>query len=165
MLLNVTDVNDNKPVVKLGSTNKVEIREDTKPGTKLFQATVTDKDSGANGKVGVTLLDVNTGAVSSEFEISALGAVTVKASLDRDKFDGTKQYTLRIVAKDQGKDQQLQSTQDLFVLVTDANDNAPFWNKDSSGEIINYDKTLAENAPKGNTVAKVLASVRRIYYI
>ncbi|CDQ76449.1 unnamed protein product [Oncorhynchus mykiss] len=73
--LTITDVNDNKPDIEVTSLSNL-VREDAKPGTVVYLISVTDNDSGINGKVVCSLSDTlylveNNAPGASIFSVSA----------------------------------------------------------------------------------------------
>ena len=100
----------------LNYRNRVSVEENTPPGTVVFQVRATDADYGNNSIITYSLLP-------SEYpEIFSIGAssgnITVIGNLDREK---TRQIALRINATDG----TFTVTSELFVIITDVNDNKP----------------------------------------
>ncbi len=54
VIIKIQDINDNKPDIELTSLSNI-VAEDSKPGTVIALISVTDKDSGVNGKVVCSL--------------------------------------------------------------------------------------------------------------
>lgn len=132
----VLDVNDNQPVI-LSPTNgeTVELRENLPIGSIVCKVQISDKDSGDNSKISVTI----EGGYSDRFEYAVkqgdIGQIVTKAVLNREETDS---YTLIIKAEDSGT--PVRSREVQFILrVLDDNDNEP--------SIINCDQsfTVAEN--------------------
>ena len=100
----------------LNYRNRVSVEENTPPGTVVFQVRATDADYGNNSIITYSLLPseyaekFSTGASS--------GNITVIGNLDR---ENTSQITLRINATDG----TFTVTSELFVIITDVNDNKP----------------------------------------
>ena len=102
----------------LNYRNRVSVEENTPPGTVVFQVRATDADYGNNSIITYSLLPseyaekFSTGASS--------GNITVIGNLNR---ENTSQITLRINATDG----IFTVTSELFVIITDVNDNKPIF--------------------------------------
>ena len=102
----------------LNYRNRVSVEENTQPGTVVFQVRATDADYGNNSIITYSLLPseyaekFSTGASS--------GNITVIGNLNR---ENTSQITLRINATDG----IFTVTSELFVIITDVNDNKPIF--------------------------------------
>uniref|UniRef100_F7BPY1 Protocadherin-19 n=1 Tax=Monodelphis domestica TaxID=13616 RepID=F7BPY1_MONDO len=120
----VLDVNDNAPVINLLSVNSelVEVSESAPPGYVIALVRVSDRDSGANGRVQCRLLG-NVPFRLQEYE--SFSTILVDGRLDREQRD---QYNLTIQARDGGVP-SLQSTKSFTVKITDENDNHPHFSK------------------------------------
>ena len=100
----------------LNYRNRVSVEENTPPGTVVFQVRATDADYGNNSIITYSLLPSE---YPEKFSIGASsGYITVIGNLDREK---TRQITLRINATDG----TFTVTSELFVIITDVNDNKP----------------------------------------
>ena len=94
----------------------VSVQENTLPGTNIFQVRATDADYGNNSVITYSLLpSENAGKFSID---AASGNITVVGDLDREK---TSVVTLGINATDG----TFTVTSELFVIITDVNDNKP----------------------------------------
>ncbi|XP_066505973.1 protocadherin-19 isoform X3 [Hoplias malabaricus] len=124
VIVNVVDVNDNAPEIKLLSENSemVEVSENAPPGYVIALVRVSDSDSGANGKVQCRLQG-NVPFRLNEFE--SFSTLLVDGRLDREQRDT---YNLTIVAEDSGYP-PLRSSKSFAVKVTDENDNPPYFTK------------------------------------
>ena len=119
LLINVTDVNDNAPVLS-GYNNRYEISEDAMVGQELFVVTATDADSDVLTNISFSLTIFPR---ITHFGINPQsGQVTVTGILD---YESVKQYWLRIVVTDGGLSISLQSYNFVAVIVSDVNDNSP----------------------------------------
>ncbi|XP_035768944.1 protocadherin gamma-A4-like [Neolamprologus brichardi] len=76
VIINVLDVNDNKPEIEVTSLSKI-VSEDSKPGTVVALISITDQDAGLNGKY----LEVTQ--ILSCF---LTGGVLLKSSLEERRF-------------------------------------------------------------------------------
>ena len=100
----------------LNYRNRVSVEENTQPGTVVFQVRATDADYGNNSIITYSLLPSE---YSEKFSIGASsGNITVIRNLDR---ENRSQITLRINATDG----TFTVTSELFVIITDVNDNKP----------------------------------------
>ena len=100
----------------LNYRNRVSVEENTPPGTVVFQVRATDADYGNNSIITYSLLPSE---YQEKFSIGASsGNITVIGNLDR---ENTSQITLRINATDG----TFTVTSELFVIITDVNDNKP----------------------------------------
>ncbi|XP_019392009.1 PREDICTED: protocadherin-19 isoform X1 [Crocodylus porosus] len=120
----VHDANDNPPLINLLSVNSelVEVSESAPPGYVIALVRVSDRDSGANGRVQCKLLG-NVPFRLQEYE--SFSTILVDGRLDREQRD---QYNLTIQAKDNGIP-SLQATKSFTVKITDENDNHPHFSK------------------------------------
>ena len=94
----------------------VSVKENTPQDTVIFQVRATDADYGSNSFITYSLL---SSEYAQEFSIDGLsGNITIIGNLDREK---KSDITLLINATD-GK---FSVTSQLFVTITDVNDNKP----------------------------------------
>lgn len=92
------------------------MEENIPSGTVIFQVRATDADYGYNSTITYSLLP---GENSGKFSIDAAsGNITVVGDLDR---ENTSLVTLNISASDR----HFTVTSELFVIITDINDNKP----------------------------------------
>ena len=99
-----------------GCRKNVSVEENTPPGTDIFQVRATDADYGNNSIVTYSLLPSEN---AEKFSIDAAsGNITVVKDLDR---ENTSLITLGINATDG----TFTVTSQLFVIITDVNDNKP----------------------------------------
>ncbi|XP_052471076.1 protocadherin-19 isoform X3 [Carassius gibelio] len=124
VIVNVIDINDNAPEIKLLSENSemVEVSENAPLGYVIALVRVSDSDSGANGKVQCRLQG-NVPFRLNEFE--SFSTLLVDGRLDREQRDT---YNLTILAEDSGYP-PLRSSKSFSVKVTDENDNPPYFTK------------------------------------
>uniref|UniRef100_A0A673MCC9 Protocadherin-19 n=2 Tax=Sinocyclocheilus rhinocerous TaxID=307959 RepID=A0A673MCC9_9TELE len=124
VIVNVIDINDNAPEIKLLSENSemVEVSENAPLGYVIALVRVSDSDSGANGKVQCRLQG-NVPFRLNEFE--SFSTLLVDGRLDREQRD---MYNLTILAEDSGYP-PLRSSKSFAVKVTDENDNPPYFTK------------------------------------
>ncbi|XP_051275698.1 protocadherin-19 isoform X5 [Dicentrarchus labrax] len=144
--VNVMDTNDNPPVISLLSLNTemVEVSESAQRGYVIALVRVSDKDSGANGKVQCRLQG-NVPFRLQEYE--SFSTILVDGRLDREQKDT---YNLTIQAEDSGIP-PLRATKSLVVKVTDENDNPPHFLKP------HYQEMVMENNLPGSCLLAVSA--------
>ncbi|NXH92379.1 PCDG7 protein, partial [Edolisoma coerulescens] len=146
--ITVTDVNDNAPEISVRSAIN-SILEDASSGTVVALLHVQDRDSGANGEVRCSL---DSGYFTVEVKESQDGSkfaeLVLRHSLDR---ESEQNLHLVLTALD-GGDPSRTGTAQLWINVTDANDNPPVFAQDR------YCVSLREDAPPGWTILNVSAS-------
>ncbi|XP_033823988.1 protocadherin Fat 1a isoform X1 [Periophthalmus magnuspinnatus] len=143
--IQVKDLNDNKPVFESDPYEAIVV-ENLPSGTQVIQVKANDLDSGTNGHVVYSLDPKQKSQEISElFAVnSETGWITTLKELDREKVD---EYTIVVLATDQGdKIQHVTSTQ-VDVTVADVNDNPPRF----TAEI--YKGTVSEDDPPGGVIA------------
>ncbi|XP_061209950.1 protocadherin gamma-A2-like isoform X14 [Neopsephotus bourkii] len=143
VVITVTDVNDNAPVISVRSSLR-EISEDAPPGTVVALLHVHDRDSETNSQVRCSL----DGGVPFRLRSSqgSYYSVVTAGELDREKVS---EYNVTVRAADSGSP-VLQSSALLALRVLDVNDNAPVFAE------TRYSARLAEN----NAVGALLLTVR-----
>ncbi|XP_023650661.1 protocadherin-19 isoform X2 [Paramormyrops kingsleyae] len=144
--VNVMDANDNVPVISLLSVHSeiVEVSENAPLGYVIALVRVSDKDSGANGKVQCRLQG-NVPFRLQEYE--SFSTILVDGRLDREQRDT---YNLTIQAEDSGIP-SLKTTKSFVVKVTDENDNPPHFTKP------HYQEMILENNTPGAYLLSVSA--------
>ncbi|XP_060764451.1 protocadherin alpha-2-like [Neoarius graeffei] len=144
VLIEVVDVNDNAPEISV-TLLMSSVSEDIKPGTDVALITVSDKDSGANGKVDCKIIAPSPFKLQLSYKNSY--ALVVNEALDRERLS---QYNITVVANDEGTP-SLSSSNVITVHVSDVNDNAPLF----PAPVINI--SVKENSPVGGLLASVTA--------
>ncbi|XP_054647593.1 protocadherin alpha-7-like isoform X25 [Dunckerocampus dactyliophorus] len=119
VIITIVDLNDNTPEIEVTSFSSA-ITEDSKPGTTVALISVTDKDSGVNGKVMCHVSDDIPFMLTPALQDNMFSLVT-KSHLDREHLS---KYDVTIVAKDAGEP-PLSSHKTISVTVADVNDNSP----------------------------------------
>eukprot|EP00066_Takifugu_rubripes_P019588 XP_011608854.1 PREDICTED: protocadherin alpha-13-like isoform X1 [Takifugu rubripes] len=119
VMIKVTDVNDNTPEIEITSFSK-SVPEDARIGTTVALISVSDRDSGPNGKVSCFIREDVPFTLSPSLQDNMFAVVT-KSHLDR---EATPLYEITVVAKDSGEP-SLSSEKKLNVVVSDVNDNSP----------------------------------------
>ncbi|NXU16629.1 PCDGH protein, partial [Pardalotus punctatus] len=143
------DVNDNAPRFPQEKF-QLEINEFTSPGARFYLASADDADVGSNSLKGYELQPNEYFAVEVKERQggSKIPELILRRALDRER-----EQSLRLVltALD-GGDPPRSGTAQLWINVTDANDNPPVFAYDR------YRVSLREDAPPGSTVLNVSAS-------
>ncbi|XP_017214534.2 protocadherin gamma-A5-like [Danio rerio] len=150
LIIKVEDVNDNKPEIQVTSLSNV-VMEDAKVGTVISLISVSDKDSGINGKVVCSLSDNVPFELKPSIQENMYSLVT-KERLDRELVP---EYDIKITATDLGNP-PLSTYKSMLVQVSDVNDNIPEF---SSNPLELY---LTENNPPGASIFSVSASDKDI---
>uniref|UniRef100_A0A3B5L7J7 Cadherin domain-containing protein n=1 Tax=Xiphophorus couchianus TaxID=32473 RepID=A0A3B5L7J7_9TELE len=143
VVVKIKDVNDNSPKIDVTSLSNT-ISEDSKPGTTISLISVTDKDSGLNGKIISRILN----DVPFELKPSYKENMYSLKPLDREQ---SKKLVLFVTAKDGGKPPR-SGTLNVSVTVLDINDNRPSFSQDV------YQVQIYENASVGTIVTRVNAT-------
>ncbi|XP_055744849.1 protocadherin alpha-3-like isoform X16 [Salvelinus fontinalis] len=146
----IVDLNDNAPEIEVTSFSNA-IPEDSRPGTTVALISVSDADSGLNGKLLCSISDGVPFTLTPSSQDNMYSVVT-KSPLDREK---QSEYDLTIVAKDAGQP-SLSSVKTISVVVSDVNDNSPEFS------LSPYTFYVTENNHPGASVFCVSASDRDI---
>ncbi|XP_052344223.1 protocadherin alpha-3-like isoform X32 [Oncorhynchus keta] len=146
VIIKITDVNDNKPSIGVTSLSKT-VSEVSKPGTVISLISVTDKDSGINGKVLASISEDVPFELKSSYKENVYSVVT-KGRLDRELVS---HYDITITATDCGQP-PLSTFNTLSIQISDVNDNSPEF---SQNPIELY---LLENNAPGASILSVIAS-------
>uniref|UniRef100_A0A915BTY2 Cadherin domain-containing protein n=3 Tax=Parascaris TaxID=6254 RepID=A0A915BTY2_PARUN len=116
----VSDVNDNAPQFQ-GAYERIAIAEDSPVGTSVAVLSATDADSGPNSRIFFSI-EKNEGSNAFKMDRES-GWLMVAEPLDRETKE---EYVIVVVASDEG---HLTSRKNLTVLVTDANDSPPIFDR------------------------------------
>ncbi|XP_036379487.1 protocadherin gamma-A1-like isoform X21 [Megalops cyprinoides] len=144
VIIEITDVNDNAPVILLKSLNS-PIPESVLPGTEVGIINVQDKDSGANRQVRCSIQqNVPFKLIPS---IKNYYSLVTTAELDRELVS---EYNITITATDEGSP-PLSSSKTVQLSVSDVNDNPPVFEEQS------YRASVTENNKPGSSVITVKA--------
>ncbi|VEN50001.1 unnamed protein product, partial [Callosobruchus maculatus] len=140
LFINVTDENDNPPILSSQVYN-ASVMEEEPPPLVVLKVSATDDDSGENARFTYKLLKDYDGT----FEInSETGEIYTTARLDREDISN---YELTVAAVDEGVP-QLSSTATVTVTVLDKNDNPPRFTR-------LYSVNVTENSDIGSFVIRV----------
>ncbi|XP_076020940.1 uncharacterized protein LOC143011823 [Genypterus blacodes] len=144
VMIDVTDVNDNHPVVNLKSLTN-PIAENVSPGTEVGIINVQDRDSEKNRQVRCSIQpNVPFKLVPS---IKNYYSLVSTAHLDRELVS---EYNITITATDEGSP-PLSSSKTVHLTVADVNDNPPVFEEQS------YSAYVTENNKPGSTLCSVTA--------
>ncbi|XP_071313470.1 protocadherin alpha-8-like isoform X18 [Trachinotus anak] len=146
VIINIVDLNDNIPEIEVTSFSSA-IPEDSKPGTTVALISVSDMDSGLNGKV-ICFIRENVPFTLSPSLQDNMYSVVTKSSLDREQ---QSHYDITVVAKD-GGDSALSSENTISVDVSDVNDNSPEFS------LSPYTFYVTENNTPGASLFSIRAS-------
>uniref|UniRef100_A0A8C9XKL9 FAT atypical cadherin 1a n=1 Tax=Sander lucioperca TaxID=283035 RepID=A0A8C9XKL9_SANLU len=145
--INLTDVNDNRPVFSQDIYTAV-VSEDTELGKTVMAVMAEDLDGPSYDHVRYSIVDGNQG---SPFSIDPVrGELRVARQLDRERTSG---YTLMVVASDNGLP-ALSSSAMINIDISDVNDNPPLFSQ------ANYSLIIQENRPKGTSVLQLIVTDR-----
>ncbi|XP_038131622.1 protocadherin beta-16-like isoform X38 [Cyprinodon tularosa] len=158
VLVDVVDINDNEPIIKIMSKSAV-ISESANSYTVVTMINIQDPDAGDNGKVQCFinddipfLLKVTTNNFYS---------LVTQSELDRER---ASEYNITVTCSDEGVP-SLSSSVTLTLQISDVNDNAPVFEKSS------YEAFLVENNSPGVSMFTVKATDAdweqnaRVFYI
>ncbi|XP_075902587.1 protocadherin gamma-A12-like isoform X29 [Nelusetta ayraudi] len=144
VIISVTDVNDNAPVINLKSLNN-PLPEDTSPGSEVGIINVQDRDSENNRRVRCSIQqNVPFKLVPS---IKNYYSLVTTGQLDRELVSD---YNITITATDEGSP-PLSSSKTVHLSVADVNDNPPVFEEQS------YSAYVSENNKPGSTLCSVTA--------
>ncbi|XP_038652217.1 protocadherin-10-like [Scyliorhinus canicula] len=144
VVVEIIDVNDNAPEVLLTSVSS-PVREDALPGTVIALISVTDRDSGENGKTRCHIPAHLPFKLQASFK-NYYTLVTTER-LDR---ESVMEYNVSLTVIDSGSP-PLSTLQPILVKVSDVNDNAPRFAHPS------YTVYLMENNAPGASICSVSA--------
>ncbi|XP_070409593.1 protocadherin alpha-8 [Nothobranchius furzeri] len=119
VLINIIDMNDNSPEIEVTSFSS-SIKEDSQIGTTVALISVSDLDSGMNGKVMCMIKEDAPFSLSPSLQENMYAVVT-KSQLDREV---QSRYDISITARDGGEPSFL-TEKSIKVLISDVNDHSP----------------------------------------
>ncbi|CAM5133550.1 unnamed protein product [Eretmochelys imbricata] len=118
VLLHVLDVNDNAPELAVTSLF-LPVPEDAPPGTVVALISVSDRDSGDNGKVTCSIPPDLPFQLVSTFK--NYHSLVLAEAVDRERVS---EYKILVTAGDEGAP-SLSASSSILVPIADVNDNAP----------------------------------------
>ena len=144
LIIDVMDVNDNKPVIEIKSAS-ANVDEDSRPGTMVALVNVYDLDTGSSGLITCSIED----DVPFKFlsEVKNYYMLVTDELLDR---EFQSEYNITITATDAGSP-PLASVKILTIVINDINDNPPTFTQKE------YDASILENQPVGTFVMNIRA--------
>ncbi|XP_033489691.2 protocadherin Fat 4-like [Epinephelus lanceolatus] len=144
VIIDVTDMNDNAPVINLKSLTN-PIPENVSPGTEVGIINVQDRDSENNRQVRCSIQQ------NAPFKlvpsIKNYYSLVTTGQLDREVVSD---YNITITASDEGSP-PLSSSKSVELSVADINDNPPVFEEQS------YSAYVSENNKPGSTLCSVSA--------
>ncbi|XP_078479874.1 uncharacterized protein LOC144741112, partial [Lampetra planeri] len=144
VIIDITDVNDNAPVVFVKSLTN-PIPENVSPGTEVGIINVQDRDSEKNKQVRCSIQQ------NAPFKlvpsIKNYYSLVTTGQLDREQVSD---YNITISATDEGSP-PLSSSKTVHLSVADINDNPPVFEEQS------YSAYVSENNKPGSTLCSVTA--------
>ncbi|XP_047190581.1 protocadherin gamma-A4-like isoform X10 [Scophthalmus maximus] len=144
VIIDVTDINDNAPVIYLKSLTTL-IPENVSPGSEVGIINVQDRDSERNRQVRCSIQqNVPFRLVPS---IKNYYSLVTTGQLDRELVSD---YNITISATDEGSP-PLSSSKTVHLSVADINDNPPVFEEQS------YSAYVSENNKPGSTLCSVTA--------
>ncbi|XP_056133012.1 protocadherin alpha-8-like [Lampris incognitus] len=146
VIIKVIDLNDNKPEIDVTSLINM-VSENAKPGTVVSLISITDRDSGINGKVICSLAQNEPFELKPSFQDNMYSLVT-RQKLDRETVS---HYDITITATDCG-DPPLSTFKTVSIRVSDVNDNSPQFLQNP------VELYLVENNIPGKSIYSVSAS-------
>ncbi|XP_023698697.2 protocadherin gamma-A12-like isoform X40 [Paramormyrops kingsleyae] len=145
VIINVSDVNDNSPVILVKTLNPA-IPENSPIGTEVCIFQIQDKDSGVNGKI-VCSIQGNIPFKLIQSVKSHFSLVIIK-ELDRET---QPEYNVTLIATDEGYP-PLSSSKSIKLSVADVNDNPPLFDKQM------YITYISENNKLSSSISSVSAA-------
>ncbi|KAM9357331.1 protocadherin alpha-8-like [Symphorus nematophorus] len=146
VVIKIIDVNDNPPEIEVTSLSNI-VSEDSKPGTVISLLSVTDKDSGVNGKIISSITSNVPFELKPSYKENIYSVVT-KEFLDREEVS---HYEITIKATDCGEP-PLSTFTRLIINLSDINDNRPHFEQNP------LQFYLSENNVAGASIFSVSAT-------
>ncbi|XP_073668236.1 protocadherin gamma-A11-like isoform X8 [Paramisgurnus dabryanus] len=144
VLVEMTDVNDNAPVISLMSFSNA-IPEDASPETVIAMLNVKDLDTGRNGQIKCSISPHLPFKIKSS--ATNFYSLTTDHLLDREKIS---EYNITITVTDEGSP-SFSTNKTLNLKISDVNDNAPVFQRQL------YTAYVMENNSPGVSVLSVKA--------
>ncbi|XP_055799129.1 protocadherin gamma-A11-like isoform X29 [Salvelinus fontinalis] len=144
VVIEITDVNDNAPVISLKSLTN-PIPENVLPGTEVGIINVQDKDSEGNRQVRCSIQQNVPFKLNPS--IKNYYSLVTTVELDREIILG---YNVTITATDEGTP-PLSASKTIHLSVSDVNDNPPAFEEQS------YSAYVTENNKPGSSMCSVTA--------
>ncbi|XP_041662171.1 protocadherin-8 isoform X2 [Cheilinus undulatus] len=150
VVIDIVDVNDNAPEITIkpmtsSSDGVAYITEAAAADSFVALISTSDRDSGSNGYVRVSLLGHEHFTLQQAYGDSFM--IITSTTLDREKIP---EYNLTVVAEDVGTP-PFKTVRQYTIRVTDENDNPPLFSKSF------YEVSVLENNIPGSYVTTVVA--------
>ncbi|XP_062870798.1 cadherin-23-like [Trichomycterus rosablanca] len=145
VIINVLDINDNKPVISILSMSS-SISEESPSGTVVTMMNVNDLDSGANGQIKCSINERIPFTITSPS--NNIFSLFTDQELDREMIT---EYNITVTCSDEGVP-SLSSSASLRLHISDVNDNAPVFERK------NYEAYVIENNTPGLSIITVKSS-------
>ncbi|KAL7848430.1 hypothetical protein AOLI_G00231480 [Acnodon oligacanthus] len=146
ILVLITDINDNYPDITVKSFKSL-IREDIAVGTVIAVVSVSDRDSGKNGEVVLSIRNAPLLPFALNKSAEDYFQLMVREPLDREKVS---RYEITLHVTDEGAP-PLTDNETITLEVLDVNDNAPVFPQSS------YTIHLVENNEPGALLCSLTA--------
>ncbi|XP_071382519.1 protocadherin beta-16-like [Centroberyx affinis] len=144
VIVDIMDVNDNKPLIKVMSKSNV-VSEDVKTNTVVTIINIQDPDADENGKVQCVINENIPFLIKST--ASNFYSLLTDSDLDRER---ASEYNISVTCSDEGVP-SLSSSVTLTLQISDVNDNAPVFERSS------YEAYIVENNTPGLSIFTVKA--------
>ncbi|XP_047457121.1 protocadherin-8 [Mugil cephalus] len=150
VVIDIVDVNDNAPEISIkpmtsSSDGVAYITEAAAAESFVALISTSDRDSGANGYVRISLLGHEHFTLQQAYGDTFM--IVTTTTLDREK---TPEYNLTVIAEDLGSP-PFKTVRQYTIRVTDENDNPPLFSKSV------YEVSVLENNIPGSYVTTVVA--------
>ncbi|XP_039632255.1 protocadherin-10-like [Polypterus senegalus] len=145
VIIKIIDSNDYQPEIIIASSQS-SVSEDVPIGTVIALFSVTDLDSGNNGKVKSHIS--NNDEFKLQQTMDNVFALVTANILDRER---TSSFNITIIVKDEGTP-PLSNNKTLFLNLLDVNDNAPSFSRSS------YEILIPENNIPGTLLCSITAT-------
>ncbi|XP_072252906.1 protocadherin-8 [Leuresthes tenuis] len=150
VVIEIVDVNDNAPEITIkpmtsSSDGVAYITEAAAAESFVALISTSDRDSGSNGYVRVSLLGHEHFTLQQAYGDTFM--IVTTTTLDREKIN---EYNLTVVAEDLGNP-PFKTVRQYTISVTDENDNRPLFSKSL------YEVSVLENNIPGSYIATVVA--------
>ncbi|XP_003464523.3 protocadherin Fat 2 isoform X2 [Cavia porcellus] len=140
----VLDVNENLHPPRFASfVYQGQVQENSPPGTQVMQVMAQDDDNGSDGEIQY-FLRAGTGLAAFSIDPDT-GMIQTQAPLDRESIP---YYWLTVLAVDRGS-VPLSSVTEVYIEITDVNDNPPRMSRPV------FYPCIVENAPLGTSVLQL----------
>ncbi|XP_030000839.1 protocadherin beta-16-like [Sphaeramia orbicularis] len=145
VMIDVQDVNDNKPEINIMSKSNL-ISEDAVLNTVVTMINIEDKDTGENGKVQCFVSETVPFILKSS--TNNFYSLVTDSDLDRER---ASEYNITVTCSDEGVP-SLSSSVTLTLQISDVNDNPPVFERSS------YEAYTVENNTPGLSIFTVKAT-------